>query len=191
MCYLRLLISTHNPWLHIWSFFQQQPYPHPQASRPLRSPSSGKLLQWPRCVSKQSGCEMAEICRQPSLPPFPPSPFCLQCMFHFPPLGGGMRLVFFFFMVTGFSSIYKNKELSDSSSLHPHVCSLDSLRSYTTEDSPQTRCSLRNTLSHCAHRPVLGLTLLLFDKGARSSSAQGLRSTCSENDLGNLSRWLI
>ena len=75
---LKVPDQASEPWLNIWSFSQQLPYPFPWASRPLRSPSSGNSLQWPRCVSKQSGCEMAEICRQPSLPPFPPSPFSLQ-----------------------------------------------------------------------------------------------------------------
>lgn len=44
-----------EPCLHSWSFSQQPPYPNPQASSPLHSPSSGEPLQWPRCVSKQSG----------------------------------------------------------------------------------------------------------------------------------------
>lgn len=103
-----------------------------KAPDPLQSPSSGKLLQWPRCVSKQSGCEMAEICRQPSLPPFPP--LLSVSSVHVPRSTTRGRDEAGMFCVW-LSSIHEKRELKDSSSPHPHQIS--SCRSYTTEGCPR------------------------------------------------------
>lgn len=56
----------------------------------------------------------------------------------------------------------EKRELKESSSVHPHTCSLDSLRSYTAEDCPTLDVLWETTLSYCSG--ALGLTLLLFDK---------------------------
>lgn len=106
MCFLRFLVSTQILGFTFGASFSNPHIPIHRPPNPSCSPSSGKELQWPRCVSKQSGCEMAEICRQASLP----SPLLLSsplCMFHFPPLGGGMRLVFPF--CCWLSSIHKKR----------------------------------------------------------------------------------
>lgn len=117
-------------------------------SRPLLSPSSGKLLQWPRYFSKQSGCEMAEICTLPSLPPFPP---LLSVSSVYVPLctTRGRNMEFF---VTVFN-LWK-KELR-ASSLHVFGRFQD-----TTQHRQDVLWETPPLL--CSHTPALGLTL--FDK---------------------------
>lgn len=57
---------------------QRPTYPSHRPSGLYAPPSSGKTLPLPHCVSKQPGCEMAEICRRPPLVllPSPPSRLC-------------------------------------------------------------------------------------------------------------------
>lgn len=74
MSHLRVLISRQSLGFTFGASFSSFHFPHPQAPRPLQSPSSGKELQWPRYVSKHSGCKMAERSAD-SLLRLPP-PFC-------------------------------------------------------------------------------------------------------------------
>lgn len=65
--------------LTFWIPYQSPKSPCQRPSGLLARPSSGKTLPLPHRVSKQPGCEMAEICREPSLAllPSPPLPFVL------------------------------------------------------------------------------------------------------------------
>lgn len=167
MCFSNFLISTQNVGFIDGCPLSSPIIPIHKAPDPCTPPSSGKELQWPRCVSKQSGCEMAEIYRQPSLPPLPLSFQTPVCIFQFSTLGGGMELVF----CHSFIHNNKRKGRKESPWCLP-LCWQNSLRPYTADDCPRlivlwetpsvTVVPARLLAWHCCC-----LTRFIFDSGSQ------------------------
>lgn len=161
MCFSRFLISTQNLGFTFGSSLSSSHIPIHKPPDPYAPPSSGKVLLWPPCVSKQSGCEMAEICRQLSLLPLPP---LLSVSSVYVPLSttrGRDEADNLAFLNS--SQKRERKEGVSFLSSPPHMLARF-LEIIYCKGLSQTRCSLGKTLSYCAVSSALGLTLLLFDK---------------------------
>lgn len=158
-----LIYSTFSSALRTlaWHFGSSLSFSHIPIHKPpdpYAPPSSGNVLLWPRCVSKQSGCEMAEICRQHSLLPLPP---LLSVSTAYVPLYTTRGRDKAGILASLNSSLKRERKEGVSLSLPSHILNRF-LEILCCRGLLQTRCSLGNPF--CTLSRALGMTLLLFDK---------------------------